>query len=1149
MGVGTGPGGTVIIDRQDNQKIIFGYEFPSAMTIGGLGIILGDLPDELPGKLYQQFLKIEKRIKDGNAFKWVAVYRHHNVKDNPNADLNDITDTAYAISLNTLNKYAVSTPFGDVLRSSVKKIGEIINSNKAIYFIFNNQLNDAYGLRVVIQDFSPKNTLLKKLNLTELMVFDGNPLAYFDYSKKETTVFNSELRGSLSLRTMESLNGWRDSNGLPVLVGSNMFFTNLNPSWYFGGLGAENNRLTYTAGKLPVNTSLQEFVFWERNKNDDSAWKIQPIVLYGPADLADSIYGHLDLNAPEGFQLTSPFKNGGNPIPYAPLGIDSPRTFAYKMVEQKKVIDLLRMNGDPISNSFIKDIYQNEADVIKRNSPGTSTEVAQTGYYRIPFIYNIPGKPKDITPNLLLNGKDGDEARPFQPGYVHLSSLGYLSEQNGPSSGSPFLVDKVAGVDSLGLLMGALSMAGLPVLDVENNETAKYLDEYYKMSNSAIGLDTNGRPTFFTFGDRKSYLEGKYRWQGLDIERNSVIVPDTKLLKVGDLLVRYLSDGINLEIGVVVHLDFSATTENWREKVYVISVKRGLRQVVLGTWGNPTNSYGGFTDKPEEFQIRRLIKKNPNSNLVAGDKETWDLMTPTMNKLGVKIALNNNKLGSFIPNTGEYLEIPTINLMPMVDENTLPQKVLSANTAIKLIPPQDAYNRFDDSDEYEDPLDDVNNGWDQQNIFNNLGTGLELAVKVNDVYKTLVKYERNPQGDGVAKKNSYSANYNELYFDVSGKPIVGVDLSVDDKGLLTMKINNIVYQNFGVRPLLGSVLPGDDYHLGFALTNATEVVGYDTTNRLAVFDKKMLWRANLYLVEEGENGWDWNDVYKWNAPPIGQNQVRDKDGTLKPVAAVSPWWSPEWGYNEWNWNYDPATNHGRYSVIAGKSSATPENGRYIETFNANPIGAGLPITIGNGGQGVKYLDTTWNSKNNDIVADITIKNRMIYSFGNTTTPFQYGEDTYFVNQALKTYWNGFALVAADMKNRYTNAPMTAIAPKTKMNGIFPSTPNNLAGHWSYYLDSMPSTAAVPRRVPGAKLGGNIHEGFGKTSDIWPMVRSPGDNGIPVGIDCGGFVAMTLAYMGNSYYNTQLNSTIIANQACQMCILLLLIVVTVYHILI
>jgi hypothetical protein len=73
-----------------------------------------------------------------------------------------------------------------------------------------------------------------------------------------------------------------------------------------------------------------------------------------------------------------------------------------------------------------------------------------------------------------------------------------------------------------------------------------------------------------------------------------------------------------------------------------------------------------------------------------------------------------------------------------------------------------------------------------------------------------------------------------------------------------------------------------------------------------VYDKKMLWRANLYRDEEGA---DWNKNNPWNAPPLNSNDkvgvyVKRKENgkdVIKLEQTDHPkWWSPEWGYNEWN---------------------------------------------------------------------------------------------------------------------------------------------------------------------------------------------------------------------------------------------------------
>jgi hypothetical protein len=61
-----------------------------------------------------------------------------------------------------------------------------------------------------------------------------------------------------------------------------------------------------------------------------------------------------------------------------------------------------------------------------------------------------------------------------------------------------------------------------------------------------------------------------------------------------------------------------------------------------------------------------------------------------------------------------------------------------------------------------------------------------------------------------------------------------------------------------------------------------------------VSDKKMLWRANLYIDEPRSNapGSDWNNIHPWNAPMNAAN-----------VGNAPAWWSEAWGYNDWNNGY------------------------------------------------------------------------------------------------------------------------------------------------------------------------------------------------------------------------------------------------------
>ncbi len=86
---------------------------------------------------------------------------------------------------------------------------------------------------------------------------------------------------------------------------------------------------------------------------------------------------------------------------------------------------------------------------------------------------------------------------------------------------------------------------------------------------------------------------------------------------------------------------------------------------------------------------------------------------------------------------------------------------------------------------------------------------------------------------------------------------------------------------------------GDDLVLFFSASTVLSGCSFDVPvkNRFAVYDKKMLSRANLYIDENQSNNkkTDWNIVHPWNAPCSAEYEYR-----------APLWWSKEWGYNVWN---------------------------------------------------------------------------------------------------------------------------------------------------------------------------------------------------------------------------------------------------------
>jgi hypothetical protein len=68
---------------------------------------------------------------------------------------------------------------------------------------------------------------------------------------------------------------------------------------------------------------------------------------------------------------------------------------------------------------------------------------------------------------------------------------------------------------------------------------------------------------------------------------------------------------------------------------------------------------------------------------------------------------------------------------------------------------------------------------------------------------------------------------------------------------------------FVIKAIGDKICPGDDFLLSFGLSGEGEVRGRaEEGDFCGVYDKKLLWRANLYIGERGE---DWNDTHPWNS--------------------------------------------------------------------------------------------------------------------------------------------------------------------------------------------------------------------------------------------------------------------------------------------
>lgn len=548
----------------------------------------------------------------------------------------------------------------------------------------------------------------------------------------------------------------------------------------------------------------------------------------------------------ENINLTTPFISGdikvtGSSLPYVEGGMDSPRTFNYKMFEQRKVIDRYLSEN--------KHYWYGDSTGEDRELNDHLFSITKNGELKIASdYYFFLG---DSTSNLLFDN-------PFTPG---------------KSTGNTYKGINLTGVDSLGLLSGSLAMTGFynKVLGLDNDKKAEELDGYYKMSKDDQGkvssefLNEDGLPKFTEIGD---HVLDSIRFTREDIERSTVIVPNLSLIQPGDLLVN-TKEG-KTEIAIIVDSGYTSGADTFNmANVLVLSVTEEDGRVALNYWGN-SGVLSSFTTRPKDFIVRRLIKFNGDIN--APNEFTgidlWDpfVYTPETIITDLNLDLDNERSvnnSHWIPNTGELYEIRSISFK--TSDNEL---VEGNNIPVKIIPPTDMY--------YSNTDPENNDSAKGSNILVNKGDGFEFYAiqfidKGNDKNK-IHDYVKLATFKKISTSQSSNTRYEVIYepgiFTVDGETKGDYSL-LSVYGYLEFKKNDENrYDRFGIRPLENNIRPGDDILLNFQLdmnNNRIEALS-EEEDFLAVYDKKMLWRANLYIDDDDTGSLDFNNRYPWNAP-------------------------------------------------------------------------------------------------------------------------------------------------------------------------------------------------------------------------------------------------------------------------------------------
>jgi len=424
------------------------------------------------------------------------------------------------------------------------------------------------------------------LNISELMVFPENPL---DFGGNPEDSYLSFVDNQAADNNVLQNGRMFSSSPLPPLVDN--FSIVLNSSQQ-----QMKNYIIKMKAIYPIKTIvIRELI------NNNPMWPAPSDIyeqkIYAPGETYGLLGSKFFNNSFTGFQnavnsvrtqeFTTPFVKTtpnridvGNPLPYAPGGMDTPRMFAYKMYEQwrarewfkatntvkaNKKADIktrttLAYEGAANINAYSE--YVNEVDMFKAAGVAGAFTF-NTSTYLYTNAYPAP------RPAWTADGVLGNAIKPFLPGLIAPNRDGYVANLS-----SLYQPDKMAGVDSTGLLMGALAMAGKQnILDAFNRKKVLNAIDYYAMKNSnlpsgrtsiPLGLDIYGKPEFYAANSHQM-LTGMYRFTRADLERCTVIVPDLSLIQQGDLLVNFDVEG-EVHLGIVVGLTW-ASPPNYGENI------------------------------------------------------------------------------------------------------------------------------------------------------------------------------------------------------------------------------------------------------------------------------------------------------------------------------------------------------------------------------------------------------------------------------------------------------------------------------------------------------------------------------------------------------------------------------------------------------
>jgi hypothetical protein len=387
------------------------------------------------------------------------------------------------------------------------------------------------------------------------------------------------------------------------------------------------------------------------------------------------------------------------------------------------------------------------------------------------------------------------------------------------------------------------------------------------------------------------------------LEELTEYVPELKNVQRGDIITELVSDKNETieNSGIVTAADGTGSTDG----ITVVWLRSGRRHV-------EANTLSKFGRDVRKIRCRRLLMVKNDAEKYE-HAESWDVLdkVPASAELEIGSMSEESQVSSerwrWIPNTGEYLVLRRLGVQ------------LKNRSGMKLKPEAGSSYNIKLAGAYDRIVKVNTAAGSPGNIDNNKASTFEVAFLEATDTTPIKGTMSSTEPDGSDKK---------LY---SFSLTAGTDpvMHISAAGRLCTPDGNEAA--IGIRPESAEkAYPGDDLFLAFTAKNSssksddTLVFQAKDSDYLAVYDKKLLWRANLYIEqkEPALGDLDWNDAHPWNVPPA--------EGAAQEGACPKSW-SDAWGYNEWNRTMTPDPQFTGTATV-GLSNLPAGNGGQVVTF-------------------------------------------------------------------------------------------------------------------------------------------------------------------------------------------------------------------------